>query len=85
MQELYQQPSKLKRWLEVNKSFLIIAAVLVVFLAYSVLLLFGNASLHTLLSLKKQQEKLIQEVDSLQNQNAQIQKDIFELKGLEPK
>lgn len=85
MQELYQQPSKLKRWLEVNKSFLIVVAVVVGLLAYSVALLFGNASLHTLLSLKKQQEKLTQEVDSLQKQNAKIQKDIFELKGLEPK
>ena len=85
MRELYEQPSKLKRWLEVNRGFLIVAAVLAVLLAYSETLLFGNASLHTLLSLKKQQERLIQEVDSLQKQNAKIQKDIFELKGLEPK
>ena len=85
MQELYQQPSKLKRWLEVNKSFLIAVAVVVGLLAYSVALLFGYASLHSLLSIKKQKEKLTQEVDSLQKQNAKIQKDIFELKGLEPK
>lgn len=85
MQELYQQPSKIKRWLEVNKTFLITAVVLAILVVYSVVLLFGNASLYTLLSLRKQQEKLIQEVDSLQRQNAKIQKDIFELKGLEPK
>ncbi|MBR2112016.1 hypothetical protein B9T66_04555 [Helicobacter sp. TUL] len=62
-----------------------IAAVLVALLTYSAFLLFGNASLYTLLSLRKQQEKLLQEVDLLQKQNAKIQKDIFELKGLEPK
>ncbi|WP_257874601.1 hypothetical protein [Helicobacter sp. TUL] len=85
MQELYQQPSRFKRWIQINKAFLIIAAVLVALLTYSAFLLFGNASLYTLLSLRKQQEKLLQEVDLLQKQNAKIQKDIFELKGLEPK
>ena len=85
MQELYQQPSRFKRWIQINKTFLIIAAVLVALLSYSTFLLFGNASLYTLLSLRKQQEKLLQEVDLLQKQNAKIQKDIFELKGLEPK
>lgn len=85
MQELYQQPSRFKRWIQINKTFLIIAAVLVALLTYSAFLLFGNASLYTLLSLCKQQEKLLQEVDLLQKQNAKIQKDIFELKGLEPK
>ena len=85
MQELYQQPSRFKRWIQINKTFLIIAAVLVALLTYSAFLLFGNASLYTRLSLRKQQEKLLQEVDLLQKQNAKIQKDIFELKGLEPK
>ena len=85
MQELYQQPSRFKRWIQINKTFLIIAAVLVALLTYSAFLLFGNASLYTLLSLRKQQEKLLQEVDLLQKQNAKIQKDIFELKGFEPK
>lgn len=85
MQELYQQPSRFKRWIQINKTFLIIAAVLVALLTYSAFLLFGNASLYTLLGLRKQQEKLLQEVDLLQKQNAKIQKDIFELKGLEPK
>ena len=85
MQELYQQPSRFKRWIQINKTFLIIAAVLVALLTYSAFLLLGNASLYTLLSLRKQQEKLLQEVDLLQKQNAKIQKDIFELKGLEPK
>ncbi|MFC3868321.1 hypothetical protein [Helicobacter equorum] len=85
MQELYQQPSRFKRWMQINKTFLVISSVLMVLLSYSTFLLFGNASLHTLLSLRKQQEKLLQEVDLLQKQNAKIQKDIFELKGLEPK
>ena len=80
-----EQPSRFKRWIQINKTFLIIAAVLVALLTYSAFLLFGNASLYTLLSLRKQQEKLLQEVDLLQKQNAKIQKDIFELKGLEPK
>ena len=85
MQELYQQPSRFKRWIQINKTFLIIAAVLVALLTYSAFLLFANASLYTLLSLRTQQEKLLQEVVLLQKQNAKIQKDIFELKGLEPK
>lgn len=51
---------------------------------YGVVLLFGDISLRSLLKLKYQQNALIEEVDSLQKQNAKIQKEIFELRGLEP-
>ncbi len=52
--------------------------------SYGVILLFGDISLRSLLKLKYQQNAFIEEIDSLQKQNAKIQKEIFELRGLEP-
>lgn len=48
-------------------------------------LLFGSNSLSILLELQEKKEKMRQEVNFLTNQNAKLQKELFELKGLEPK
>lgn len=47
-------------------------------------LLFGSNSLSILLELQEKKEKIHQEVNFLTNQNANLQKELFELKGLEP-
>lgn len=47
-------------------------------------LLFGSNSLSVLLELEKKEKKMRQEVDFLTHQNANLQKEFFELKGLEP-
>lgn len=48
-------------------------------------LLFGKNSLEVYMDLQNKSEYLKQEVSRLQNENAKLQKDYFELKMLEPK
>ncbi|MCI6216940.1 MAG: septum formation initiator [Helicobacter sp.] len=81
---LFDTPSRFRRFFEVNRRFLISFVIVIVLFVYGISLCFGEISLQSLLDLKKQQERLIKEVDLTQKQNAKIQKDIFELKGLEP-
>lgn len=52
--------------------------------AYVGFLLFGDNSLDVLLKNIAQRDELLEEVSDLQAKNAQLQKDLFELKGLEP-
>ena len=47
-------------------------------------LLFGANSLEVLLHLKSHEQSLKQRVEQLQRENARLQKEYFELKGLEP-
>ncbi|WP_104721877.1 hypothetical protein [Helicobacter mesocricetorum] len=47
-------------------------------------LLFGSNSLSVLLELEEKEKKMRQEVNFLTHQNANLQKELFELKGLEP-
>ncbi|WP_297811842.1 hypothetical protein [uncultured Helicobacter sp.] len=47
-------------------------------------LLFGDNSLSVLLSLKNKESQMRQEVNRLMHENANLQKELFELKGLEP-
>lgn len=51
---------------------------------YVGVLLFGDNSLSVLLRNITQRDELVKEVDSLQDENARLQKGLFELKGLEP-
>ena len=51
---------------------------------YLLILLFGNSSWSVLSNLKKEKMQLESEVLRLQNENVDLQKIIFELKGLEP-
>ncbi|HJE66223.1 hypothetical protein [Campylobacter avium] len=48
-------------------------------------MLFGQSSLDTLLSLQATKEELNKRIVWLKKQNAEAQKDYFELKGLYPK
>lgn len=48
-------------------------------------LLFGNNSFSVLLQLQNKEEEMRKEVDTLREENAKLQKELFELKGLEPK
>ena len=47
-------------------------------------LLFGNASLEVLLHLQSYEEELTHEIARLKQENAKLQKALFELKELEP-
>ena len=46
--------------------------------------LFGKSSLDVLLNLESQKQALEQNIDTLKTQNAILQKEYFELRGLEP-
>lgn len=48
-------------------------------------LLFGNNSFSVLLKNNQMEAQMRQEVDRLMHENAALQKELFELKGLEPK
>ena len=48
-------------------------------------LLFGDNSLSVLLSNKQKESQMRQEMNRLMQENAMLQKELFELKGLEPK
>ena len=51
---------------------------------WNLFLLFGENSLEVLLNNISLKNELLREVNDLQAQNAKLQKDLFELKGLEP-
>ena len=48
-------------------------------------LLFGSNSLSVLLTLDEKEDAIRFEVERVMNENARLQKELFELKGLEPK
>lgn len=52
--------------------------------SYFVFLLFGNNSWSALLEIREQKAKLEEQTQRLQKENVDLQKIIFELKGLEP-
>lgn len=45
---------------------------------------FGTNSLSVLFELQNKEEQISKEVKNLMNENAKLQKELFELKGLEP-
>ncbi len=56
-----------------------------IFLSYNVAdILFGDSSLEVYNSLKYKKQYLENEIKRLQNNNAHLQKEYFELKNLEP-
>ncbi len=65
--------------------FLLLALLVVLFGIYMGFLLYGKNSLEVLLSLRDYEEHLQQDIKELRSQNAQLQKDYFELKMLTPK
>ena len=69
----------------VSMSKIIIIVIFVIsFGVYIGNLLFGKNSLEVLLKLETKKEFLSKEVEKLKQNNAQLQKDYFELKELEP-
>ena len=48
-------------------------------------LLFGSNSLSVLLTLQNKKNQMQEEVKHVMKENAELQKELFELKGLEPK
>ncbi|MCH5323292.1 MAG: hypothetical protein J1E31_06955 [Helicobacter sp.] len=48
-------------------------------------LLFGSNSLSVLLTLQNKKNQMQEEVKRVMKENAELQKELFELKGLEPK
>ena len=47
-------------------------------------LFFGTNSLSVLFELQNKEKQISKEVKNLMNENAKLQKELFELKGLEP-
>lgn len=69
------------------KSFAKLTAVgvgVVLFGIYIGNMLFGKRSLDVMLNLQDQKEQLIKDVEILKKRNAELQKNYFELKELEP-
>ncbi|WP_163555512.1 hypothetical protein [Helicobacter suis] len=58
--------------------------LIVAFGMYIGSLLFGDSSIEVLLALKRKQSDLQARVQNLQYENAKLQKQLFELKELEP-
>lgn len=72
---------------EYKKFVLIVSLSLMVtiFLSYHVFtILFGDNSLEVYSNLKEKKQWLESEISRLQNENAYLQKEYFELKNLEP-
>jgi cell division protein FtsB len=78
----------MKRLLATYKKFMVIAIfslAITIFLSYHVAnILFGDNSLEVYNSLKYKKEYLEKEILRLQQHNAYLQKEYFELKNLEP-
>lgn len=75
---------KFARLLYVNRAIIISFVVLMGFGAYMAYLLFGTNSIEVLLQVKNQRDSLQDSVHTLQYKNSKLQKQLFELKGLEP-
>ena len=76
-----------ERFHELKKfSFIVIVSIAItIFLSYHVAnVLFGDTSLEVYNSLKHKKEYLQNEIKRLQQDNAHLQKEYFELKNLEP-
>ena len=84
LQELIKQPSRLWRKLYVSRAWLVLFGGIVFVVAYVGFLLFGNNSIEVLVRLKSQKAHLIEDTRVLEEQNARLQKQIFELRGLKP-
>lgn len=65
--------------------YLSIALIICIFGIYFGNIVFGTNSLSVLMDLRLKEQKMKDEVKHLTEQNANLQKEFFELKGLEPK
>lgn len=79
-EELLEKPSKIRRWLYVNRVWFITFFAISAFGLYAGYLLFGSNSLEVLLRLNAQKSYLQEQTQKIEAQNAHLQKQIFELK-----
>ncbi len=84
-EEIEYHQSTAERYFGLSWAKLFIALILVIFLGiYIGVLLFGENSLEVLFQLEEYEDYLINETDRLKLENAALQKEYFELKGLQP-
>ncbi len=82
--EIENDQSASERYFGLSWAKFFIALILVVFLGiYIGVLLFGENSLEVLFQLEEYEDYLINETDRLKLENANLQKEYFELKGLQ--
>ncbi|MDR0761440.1 MAG: septum formation initiator [Campylobacteraceae bacterium] len=63
---------------------IVVGFVVIILGIYFGNMLFGNSSLEVLLSLKTDKVRLEQRMKELKNENARLQKELFELQQLDP-
>lgn len=83
-EELLEKSSKLWRLVYTNRVWFVLFGVLVGIGLYLGYLLFGNNSVEVLVRLKAQKNALINNSKMIEEQNANLQKQIFEIRGLKP-
>lgn len=83
-QELLEKTSRLWRVIYTNRVWFVFFGVVLVVGLYMGYLLFGNNSVEVLVRLKAQKNALIHEAQAIEGQNATLQRQIFELRGLKP-
>ncbi|PAF50448.1 hypothetical protein [Helicobacter sp. 13S00477-4] len=84
IEKFFQKYKKSIRLIYINRVVIIIFFILMIIGAYTGYLLFGTNSLEVLISVKDKRTSLQENVQTLQYENAKLQKQLFELKGLEP-
>lgn len=83
-EELLEKSSKLWRLVYINRVWFVLFGILVGIGLYLGYLLFGNNSVEVLVRLKAQKNALINDSKMIESQNANLQKQIFEIRGLKP-
>ncbi len=78
-----EQPAK-EQYTSLFAFWLVLLLAVLVLGIYIGTLFFGTNSLEVLLDLRKKENELNYKVEQLRSENAQLQKEYFELKGLEP-
>jgi len=63
--------------------FLLVSGLIIAFVFYLGVLIFGNNSLLVLINLEEYQSFLIDDIEKLKNENSNLQKQYFELKELD--
>lgn len=79
--EVLENLSKVWRLLHTNRIWILVFILVMLGGLYMGLLLFGNNSVEVLLRLRTQKSHLIEEAQIIEEQNARLQKQIFELRG----
>lgn len=83
-QELLDKGSKLWRIVYTHRVWFVLFGILVGIGLYLGYLLFGNNSVEVLVRLKAQKNALVNDSKMIEEQNANLQKQIFEIRGLKP-